>query len=132
MRNDGSGRVLLRTRGHLKKIRPETRLGEWPELVGRQPEVSPQEEGHDEVPVLIPGAVGPHRVVHPRADGGELPVERQPHLELPIAGQELGRADPMTSRREIGHEGNDGQEDRGDRGSEESVGSPVVGIPKRV
>ena len=83
--------------------------------------------------MLIPGAVGPYRVVHPRADGGDIPVERQMHLDLPaIAGQELCREDPMTSGREIGREGNDGQEDGGDRGLDESVGNPVVGTPKRV
>ena len=49
VRNDGSGRVLLRTQGHLKKIRPEIRLVEWPELEGRQTEAGPQ----DELPVFF-------------------------------------------------------------------------------
>ena len=96
--------------------------------------MGPQEEGHDEVLVLIPGAVGPHRVVHPRGDGGELPVERQSHLEPLIVGQELDSTDPMTptSRREVGRERNGEQEDRGDRGSGGSVESPAIGTPKRV
>ena len=54
------------------------------------------------------------------------------HLDLPIAGQEVGRADPMTSETEIGREGNEGQEDGGERGLGESVGNPVVGAPKRI
>ena len=31
---DGSGQVLLRTRGHLKKVAPCTRSHGWPELIG--------------------------------------------------------------------------------------------------
>ena len=65
------GNVLLRTQGHLRKIRPDTRLGEWPELVGRDRGEEPQDGLQDVVQVLIPGAVGPHRVLHPRAEGGD-------------------------------------------------------------
>ena len=37
----------------------------------RQKEEVPRDGLPDEVPMLIPGAVYPHRILHPRADGGD-------------------------------------------------------------
>ena len=84
----------------------------------------PQEDLPDKVPVLIPGAVGPHRVVHPRADGGDGLQVPEPALvkqppDLPVNGWEIGRE-------------RDGGEVDGDaRGLGEQNGDPVVGTCKR-
>ena len=51
--NDGSGRVLLRTRGHLRKIKPSIRSSGWPQM---DPVLLHQEEPV-EVPLHIPGGM---------------------------------------------------------------------------
>ena len=61
---DGSGRVLLRTRGHLRKIEPCTRSCAWPDLLQEDQDVQ-QETGMGEAPLLIPGAVPAGKVIHP-------------------------------------------------------------------
>ena len=53
--------VLLRTRGHLRKIRPSTRSSGWPKM---DPLVVHQEEP-EEVPRHIPGGMRAGRVLHP-------------------------------------------------------------------
>ena len=67
---DGSGRVLLRTRGHLRKIEPCTRSCSWPDLLTEELEEQ-KETGLEEAPLLIPGAVPAGRIVHPIQGHGE-------------------------------------------------------------
>ena len=57
---DGSGRVLLRTRGHLRKIMPSVRDRRWYD-------VDPQQQGEpdDDVPLHIPGVRAGSQVLHP-------------------------------------------------------------------
>ena len=63
---DGPGIVLLRARGYLKKIQPCTRGFGWRELTETFEGQDGQQQ-QEETPVLIPGAAGGHRVVHPWA-----------------------------------------------------------------
>ena len=60
VKNDGSGRVMLRTRGHLRKIKPCTRSSWWPDVYPAGQEESAQEE----VPLHIPGGMDAGRVFH--------------------------------------------------------------------
>ena len=57
---DGSGRVLLRTRGHLRKIMPSVRDRRWYDM-------DPQQQGEpdDDVPLHIPGVRAGSQVLHP-------------------------------------------------------------------
>ena len=71
VKNYGSGRVLLRTRGHLKKIKPSTRSSGWPEI---DPVVLHQEEP-EEVPLHIPGGMAAGRVLHPEHGHKEVHQE---------------------------------------------------------
>ena len=81
---DVSGRVLLRTRGHLRKIKPCTWGYGWPELVGEEMEsLERQNKQQDLATILIPGAVGTIRVLHQRADGGDELQELQLGKQLP-------------------------------------------------
>ena len=61
VKNDGSGRVMLRTRGQLRKIKPCTRSIGWPDVDPAGQEESAQEE----VPLHIPGGIDTGRVLHP-------------------------------------------------------------------
>jgi hypothetical protein len=96
IKHDGSGRVLLRTRGHLKKIKPCTRSSGWPEV---DPVVQYQEEPV-EMPLHIPGAVAAGRVLHPEHGHEEV------HLE---GGEGADRVEPEEQVRVSVEQGHGGQ-----------------------
>ena len=73
---DGSGRVLLRTRAHLRKIKPN---------VGRSFDMDPgQQIDPEEVPLHIPGAVGAGRVLHPVHGQDDVQQEGGEHIVNPL------------------------------------------------
>ena len=84
---DGSGRVLLRTRSHLRKIQPSVRDRRLYDVdpLGLQAEP-------EEVPLHIPGANGAGRVLHPVhghdevQQGGEEQVV-DPLVRVPVVEQ---------------------------------------------
>ena len=71
IKHDGSGRVLLRTRGHLKKIKPSTRSSVWPKM----DQVELHQEEPEEVPLHIPGGMAAGRVLHPEHGHKEMHQE---------------------------------------------------------
>ena len=75
--------------------------------------------------MLIPGAVGPHRVLHPRAEGGDKLQESEP-------AQDQQPPDIPVNGRVDSRERDDGDviEDVGGLG--ENNGDQVVGTRKRV
>ena len=84
VKGDGSGRVLLRTRSHLRKIQPSVRDRRWYDIDPQGQQVEPD----DEVPLHIPGARAGSQVLHPVhghdevQPGGEVQVD--PLVRVPV------------------------------------------------
>jgi len=83
---DGSGRVLLRTRGHLRKIQPSVRDRRWYDI---DPQ-GQQGEPDDEVPLHIPGARAGSQVLHPvhghdEVQPGGVGQQVDPLVRVPVA-----------------------------------------------
>ena len=83
---DGSGRVLLRTRGHLRKIQPSVRDRRWYDV---DPQ-GQQGEPDDEVPLHIPGARAGSQVLHPvhghdEVQPGGAGQQVDPLVRVPVA-----------------------------------------------
>ena len=93
---DGSGRILLRTRGHLQKFELCTRSCGLPDVPVEEQEEkvssSTAEKGVVDRPLLIPGALPAGRVIHPIHDhegftgGADIGVRQE--------GDNLGQQEP--------------------------------------
>ena len=76
---DGSGRVLLRTRSHLRKIQPSVRDRRFYDMD------PPGQQGEpEEVPLHIPGANGAGRVLHPVHGHDEVPQGGEEEVVDPL------------------------------------------------
>ena len=96
---DGSGRVLLRTRSHLRKIQPSVRDRRWYDIDPQGQQVEPD----DEVPLHIPGARAGSLVLHPEhghdevLPGGEgRQVDPLVRVPMMLPGGEGRQVDPLV------------------------------------
>ena len=92
---DGSGRVLLRTRGHLRKIQPSARDNRWYDM-------DPQRqlgEPDDDVPLHIPGVRAGSQVLHPVHGHDEVqPGGEGRHVDPLVRVPVVGPGEPVRAQ----------------------------------